>query len=167
MRHRKSFNRLGRPAGHRRALLVNLSKSLIQHKRIITTVEKAKELRKFVEPVFTKLKTDTMHSKRVVFSLFQDKDVVKELFNEIAGKVAQRAGGYTRIIKLGNRIGDNAQMCLIELVDYNDLYKKKDKPVKTTRRSRGKNKVTADTSKVALSDQSGAPVADGVGGDVS
>lgn len=164
MRHRKSFNRLGRPTGHRRALLVNLSKSLIQHKRIVTTVEKAKELRKFVEPVFTKLKTDTMHSRRVVFSLFQDKDVVKELFNEVAGKIAQRAGGYTRIIKLGNRIGDNAQVCLMELVDYNDLYKKKDRPVKTTRRSRSKSKVTADTSETTLSDQSESPVADGVDG---
>ena len=164
MRHRKSFNRLGRPAGHRRALLVNLSKSLIQHKRIVTTVEKAKALRKFVEPVFTKLKTDTMHSRRVVFSLFQDKDVVKELFNEVSGKIAQRAGGYTRIIKLGNRIGDNAQVCLMELVDYNDLYKKKDKPVRTTRRSRGKSKVAADTSETTLSDQSESPVADGIDG---
>ena len=167
MRHRKSFNRLGRPAGHRRALLVNLSKSLIQHKRIVTTVEKAKELRKFVEPVFTKLKTDTMHSRRIVFSLFQDKDVVKELFNEIAGKIAQRAGGYTRIIKLGNRVGDNAQTCLMELVDYNDLYKKRDKPVKTTRRGRGKSKVTSDVPEATLSDQTVSSVADGVDGSES
>lgn len=164
MRHRKSFNRLGRPESHRRALLMNLSKSLIQHKRIVTTVEKAKELRKFVEPVLTKLKTDTTHSRRVVFSLFQDKDVVKELFNEIAGKIAQRAGGYTRIIKLGNRIGDNAQVCLMELVDYNDLYKKRDKPVKATRRSKGKRRVTAGISEMTLSDQSESPVAGGVDG---
>ena len=108
MRHAEKFNHLSRPAAHRKALLTNLAKSLILYKRINTTVAKAKALRKFVEPILTKAKQDTTHSRRVVFSYFQDKVPVKELFNEIALKLADRPGGYTRIIRLGNRLGDNA-----------------------------------------------------------
>ena len=145
MRHGKKFNHLSRPAAHRKALLANLAKSLILHKCINTTVAKAKALRKFVEPILTKAKQDDTHSRRVVFAHFQDKAPVKELFNEIAPKIADRPGGYTRIIRLGNRLGDNAEMCMIELVDYNDLLQKEAKPQKTkTRRSRSKAKATAE-----------------------
>ena len=143
MRHRKIFNRLGRPTGHRRALLMNLSKSLIKHKRIITTLAKAKELRRFVEPIFTRVKKGTMHDRRTVFSIFQDKEPVKELFNAIAEKIGQRPGGYTRIIEIGNRAGDNAELCMMELVDYNDVYTRKTKVVKSTRRSKRKSKDVA------------------------
>ncbi len=119
MRHRKSFNHLGRTASHRKAMLANMASSLIKHKRITTTTAKAKALRTFVEPLITKSKDDTTHSRRVVFSYLQDKDAVSELFREVAGKVADRPGGYTRILKLGNRLGDSAEMAIIELVDYN------------------------------------------------
>lgn len=137
MRHGKKHNHLSRPAAHRKALLMNLAKALILHKRINTTVAKAKALRKFIEPLLTKAKKDTTHARRVVFAQFQDKEPVKELFNNIASKIANRPGGYTRIIRLGNRLGDNAEMCLIELVDYNELLNKDAKPVKVkTRRSR-------------------------------
>lgn len=139
MRHGKRFNHLSRLAPHRKALLSNLAKSLILNKRINTTVAKAKALRKFVEPILTKAKQDDTHSRRVVFAHFQDKVPVKELFNEIAPKIADRPGGYTRIIRLGNRLGDNAEMCMIELVDYNELLQKEAKPEKSkTRRSRSK-----------------------------
>lgn len=139
MRHGKKFNHLSRPAAHRKALLSNLAKSLIMHKRINTTVAKAKALRKFIEPILTKTKQDDTHSRRVVFAHFQDKEPVKELFNEIAPKIADRPGGYTRIIRLGNRLGDNAEMSMIELVDYNELLQKEAKPEKNkTRRSRAK-----------------------------
>ncbi|MCT4697081.1 MAG: 50S ribosomal protein L17 [Candidatus Cardinium sp.] len=138
MRHRNKINRLGRPAGHRKALLMNLAKSLIMHKRIVTTLAKGKVLRSFIEPILTRAKQDTTHSRRIVFSHFQDKEPVKELFNHIAEKIQQRFGGYTRIIKLANRAGDNAAMCMIELVDYNDIYTKEVKPVKTVRRRRRK-----------------------------
>ena len=121
MKHGKRFNHLSRPAAHRKALLANLAKALILHKRINTTVAKAKALRKFIEPILTKAQNDTTHARRVVFSHFQDKVPVKELFNEIAPKIIDRPGGYTRIIRLGNRLGDNAEMCMIELVDYNEL----------------------------------------------
>lgn len=142
MRHGKKFNHLSRPTAHRKALLTNLAKSLLLHKRIHTTVEKAKALRKFVEPILTKAKVDTTHARRVVFSHFQDKLPVKELFNNIVPKIIDRPGGYTRIIRLGNRLGDNAEMCMIELVDYNDLLQKSAKPQKIkTRRSRGRSKV--------------------------
>lgn len=145
MRHSKKFNHLRRPAAHRKALLANLAKALILHKRINTTVAKAKALRKFVEPLLTKAKHDTTHARRVVFASFQDKAPVKELFNEIAPKITDRPGGYTRIIRLGNRWGDNAEMCLIELVDYNELLQKEPKPAKAkTRRSRGKAKATTN-----------------------
>lgn len=137
MRHGKKFNHLGRKAPHRKAMLSNMASSLIQHKRISTTVAKAKELRKFVEPLITKAKNDTTHSRRIVFSYLQDKESVTTLFNEIAGKVADRPGGYTRIIKMANRLGDNAEMCIIELVDYNELLLQDAAPAKkTSRRSR-------------------------------
>ena len=119
MRHNKKFNHLGRTASHRNAMLANMACSLIKHKRITTTVAKAKALKKFVEPLITKSKNDTTNSRRVVFSNLQDKYAVTELFKEISVKIADRPGGYTRIIKTGNRLGDNAEMCFIELVDYN------------------------------------------------
>ncbi|MCH8903641.1 MAG: 50S ribosomal protein L17 [Bacteroidetes bacterium] len=121
MRHGKKFNHLGRTSEHRKALLANQAISLIEHKRIFTTLAKAKALKKYVEPLITKAKNDTTHSRRVVFSYLQNKAAIKELFKEVVEKVADRPGGYTRILKIDNRSGDNAEMCLIELVDYNDL----------------------------------------------
>ena len=148
MRHGKKFNHLSRKAPHRKAMLSNMASSLIAHKRISTTVAKAKELRKYVEPLITKAKTDTTHSRRVVFSYLQNKETVTTLFNEIAEKVADRPGGYTRIIKTGNRLGDNADMAMIELVDYNELYTA-GKPEKKTRRSRrGGKKASTSTPPV-------------------
>ncbi len=147
MRHRKKFNHLSRPAAHRKALLANLAKSLMLHKRINTTVAKAKALRKFVEPILTKAKQDTTHARRRVFAYFQNKASVKELFNEIAPKITDRPGGYTRIIRLGNRLGDDAELCMIELVDYNELLQKEPKPTKAkTRRSKGKAKAIVNES---------------------
>jgi large subunit ribosomal protein L17 len=144
MRHGKTDNHLGRTVGHRRALLSNMASSLILHKRIKTTVAKAKELRKYVEPLLTKAKADTTHSRRVVFSYLQNKESVKALFGDVAEKIANREGGYTRIIKLGNRLGDNADMCLIELVDYNEtlLNAKTEAKAKTRRSRRGTGKAT-------------------------
>lgn len=139
MRHRNKINRLGRPVGHRKALLMNLSKSLIMHKRIVTTLAKGKVLRSFIEPILTRVKQDTTHARRMVFAHFQDKEPVKELFNHIAEKIEKRPGGYTRIIKLANRAGDHAAMCMIELVDYNDVYTKEAKVVKVARRRRKKS----------------------------
>lgn len=140
MRHGKKINHLGRTASHRRALLSNMASSLILEKRITTTVAKAKALRKYVEPLLTKSKSDTTHSRRTVFSYLQNKESVKELFSTVASKIAERAGGYTRIIKMADvRLGDNAEMCLIELVDFNTLYSKDEKAGKAatkTRRSR-------------------------------
>lgn len=137
MRHGKKFNHLSRTAPHRRAMLSNMASSLILSKRITTTVAKAKALRKYVEPLLTRAKSDTTHSRRTVFSYLQDKQTVTMLFGEVAEKIANRPGGYTRIIKTGNRLGDNADMCIIELVDYNELMLKEAKPEKTkTRRSR-------------------------------
>lgn len=149
MRHGKRFNHLGRTAPHRKAMLSNMASSLILHKRISTTVAKAKALRKYVEPLITKSKTDSSHSRRVVFSYLQDKESVKILFDEISEKVDSRPGGYTRIIKTGNRLGDNAEMCIMELVDYNELLLADKEPakVKSTRRSRrGKKTTEADVS---------------------
>ncbi len=154
MRHGKKFNHLSRPASHRKALLMNQAKSLILHKRIITTVAKAKALRKFVEPIITKAKQDSTHARRVVFSYFQDKEPVKLLFNEVAPKIGDRPGGYTRIIRMGNRLGDNSEMCLIELVDYNTYLQKEDtsKEAKSkTRRGKGKSK-SSDTPLSAAKD---------------
>ena len=119
MRHQKKFNHLGRKSAHRKAMLSNMAASLIIHKRIHTTVAKAKALRIYVEPLITKSKEDTTHSRRTVFSYLQSKEAVTELFREISVKIMDRPGGYTRILKTGNRFGDNAEMCLIELVDYN------------------------------------------------
>lgn len=135
MRHGNKVNHLGRKTGHRKAMLSNMACSLLEHKRITTTLAKAKVLRGFVEPILTKSKTDSTHSRRTVFSYLQNKDVVTELFREIAPKIAERNGGYTRIIRTGFRLGDNAEMCMIELVDFNDIYTN-EKAKKTTRRSR-------------------------------
>lgn len=138
MRHGKKNNHLGRQTPHRQAMLSNMASSLILNKRITTTVAKAKALRKYVEPLLTKAKKDSTHSRRTVFSYLQNKDSVQALFGEVAGRIAERAGGYTRIIKFGDvRLGDNAEMCLMELVDFNDLYKK-DGAEKKTKTRRGK-----------------------------
>jgi len=120
MRHNKGFNHLGRTSAHRKAMLSNMATSLIMHKRITTTTAKAKALRSYVEPLITKSKDDSTNSRRVVFSYLRNKFAVSELFREISPKIAERPGGYTRILKLGNRLGDNADMCIIELVDYNE-----------------------------------------------
>ena len=141
MRHGKRFNHLGRTAPHRKAMLSNMASSLILHKRISTTVAKAKALRQYVEPLITKSKTDSTHNRRVVFSYLQDKESVRELFDEVSEKVSTRPGGYTRIIKTDNRLGDNAEMCIMELVDYNELLLEEKEPKKArTRRSRRGNK---------------------------
>ena len=144
MRHNKKFNHLGRTASHRNAMLANMACSLIKHKRITTTVAKAKALKKFVEPLITKSKNHTTNSRRVVFSYLQDKYTVTELFKEVSVKIADRPGGYTRIIKTGNRLGDNAEMCFIELVDYNENMAK-EKAVKKTRTRRSKKSAAAAT----------------------
>ncbi|WP_412466139.1 50S ribosomal protein L17 [Pedobacter sp. KLB.chiD] len=142
MRHGKKVNHLGRTDSHRKAMLANMATSLIKAKRITTTLAKAKALRTYVEPLITKAKNDTTHSRRTVFSYLQDKEVITILFREVAEKVANRPGGYTRIIKLNNRQGDNAEMALIELVDYNTVYGKDvevKEEKKTTRRGRSKS----------------------------
>ncbi|MBX2965464.1 MAG: 50S ribosomal protein L17 [Cyclobacteriaceae bacterium] len=146
MRHGKKVNHLGRTASHRSALLSNMASSLILSKRITTTVAKAKALRKYVEPLITKAKSDTMHSRRTVFAYLQNKESVKELFGTVASRTAERPGGYTRIIKMGDvRLGDNAEMCLIELVDFNDIYKKEGTAKKAkTRRGRTAKAKKAD-----------------------
>ena len=144
MRHNKKFNHLGRTASHRNAMLSNMACSLIKHKRITTTVAKAKALKKFVEPLITKSKEDTTNSRRVVFSNLQDKFAVTELFKEISVKVADRPGGYTRIIKTGNRLGDNAEMCFIELVDYNENMAKS-VAKQTSRIRRSKTSASTET----------------------
>lgn len=151
MRHRKKFNHLGRTTAHRKAMLSNMATSLILHKRIKTTLAKAKALRMYVEPLVTRSKSDTTHDRRIVFSYLQSKEAITELFGVISPKVGDRPGGYTRIIRLGTRLGDNAEMCMIELVDFNEhmLSQKSDsqKVEKTTRRSRrgGKKKETAES----------------------
>ena len=145
MRHGKKFNHLGRKSAHRKAMLSNMGSSLIKHKRINTTLAKAKALRVYLEPLITKSKNDTMHNRRVVFSYLRDKEAVTELFREISTKVADRPGGYLRIIKLGNRLGDNAEMAMIEFVDYNPTYNA-DKPAKKKTRRRRKK---AQTENVA------------------
>jgi large subunit ribosomal protein L17 len=155
MRHGDKINNLGRTASHRRALLSNLAIQLITHKKIVTTLAKAKSLRTYVEPLITKAKDNTTHQRRVVFSYLQDKDAITELFSTIATKVAGRPGGYTRIIKLGTRVGDNAETALIELVDFNEIYGKgkgeaKEAAGKRTRRAGGRKKATAtDTAETA------------------
>ncbi|WP_028981568.1 50S ribosomal protein L17 [Sporocytophaga myxococcoides] len=143
MRHGKKDNHLGRTHSHRKALLSNMASSLIINKRISTTVAKAKALRKYVEPLITKAKDDTTHSRRIVFSYLQNKDSVSTLFSDVIEKISNRPGGYTRILRTGNRLGDNAEMCIIELVDFNELYTKssaKEAGKAKTRRSRKTSK---------------------------
>ncbi len=156
MRHGKTFNHLGRNASHRKALLANMATSLIIHKRISTTVAKAKELRKYVEPLISKAKDDSTHSRRVVFSYLKNKESIKELFGPVAGKVADRPGGYTRILKLMNRKGDNAEMAIIELVDFNENLLKdnsaKAGAAKKTRRGRAP-KAKAEATETAASNE--------------
>ena len=159
MRHNKKFNHLGRTASHRSAMLSNMACSLIKHKRITTTVAKAKALKKFVEPLITKSKEDTTNSRRVVFSNLQDKIAVTELFKEISVKIADRPGGYTRIIKTGNRLGDNAEMCFIELVDYNENMAKEKVAKKATRTRRSK-KAATEAAPVAEAPATEAPKAE-------
>ena len=149
MRHGKKFNHLSRKTAHRKAMLANMACSLIEHKRINTTVAKAKAVRQFVEPLITKSKEDTTHNRRIVFSYLRSKQAVTELFREISTKVADRPGGYVRIIKLGNRLGDNADMAMVELVDYNELYNPKGKKKKSTRRRRGGKAKAVATPPVA------------------
>lgn len=151
MRHKKGFNHLGRTSAHRKAMLSNMATSLIMHKRIATTTAKAKELRSYVEPLITKSKEDNTHSRRVVFGYLRNKYAVSELFREISPKVAERPGGYTRILKTGNRLGDNADMCIIELVDYNEnmLPDTETKSKSTRRRRGGKKKEDAAEKTVA------------------
>ena len=146
MRHGKKFNHLSRTKAHREAMLSNMACSLIQHKRINTTLAKAKALRKYIEPLITKSKTDTTHSRRVVFSYLQNKEAASELFREVAPKINDRPGGYTRIIKLNNRLGDNAQMAMIELVDFNELLLTETSTKKKTRRRRGGKKKADETT---------------------
>jgi large subunit ribosomal protein L17 len=149
MRHGKKHNHLGRTTSHRKAMLGNMASSLILHKRITTTLAKAKALRVYVEPLLTKSKSDSTHSRRTVFSYLQDKDAVTELFRDVATKIANRPGGYTRIIKMENRLGDNAEMALIELVDYNTVYGGDNQQTakKTTRRRGGSGKAKAPVAK--------------------
>ena len=150
MRHGKKFNHLGRTAPHRKAMLSNMASSLILTKRIETTVAKAKELRKYVEPLLTKSKNDTTHSRRIVFSYLKNKESVKALFGEVAEKVAARPGGYTRIIRLGNRLGDNAETCIIELVDFNETVQTSTGAAQAkTRRSRRGGKVEGKQAKTS------------------
>lgn len=149
MRHGKKFNHLGRTSSHRKAMLSNMATSLIKVKRIKTTVAKAKELRKYVEPLITKAKTDSTHNRRIVFSYLQDKEAIKILFDEIGEKVAERNGGYTRIIKLNTRLGDNADVAIIELVDYNEAMLNaaaEDESTGKTRRRRRKSKSEDETA---------------------
>ena len=142
MRHGKKFNHLGRKTAHRKAMLSNMACSLIEFKRINTTVAKAKALKQYVEPLITKAKTDSTHSRRIVFSHLRQKETIKELFGTVSSKVGERPGGYTRIIKTGNRMGDNAEMCMIELVDFNEVYTngKEEKKTKTRRRKKTSTK---------------------------
>ena len=160
MRHGNKINHLGRTHSHREAMLKNMAISLIQYKRIETTLAKAKELRKYVEPLITKSKNDSTHSRRTVFSYLQDKEAIKTLFGEIAEKVATRNGGYTRIIKLGTRFGDNAEVALIELVDYNEalLTSVEEKSTKTRRSRRGGKKADGTAETAAVADESSVEV---------
>ena len=157
MRHNKKFNHLGRTADHRHAMLANLAISLIMHKRITTTVAKAKALKKYVEPLITRSKEDTTNSRRVVFSYLQNKEALKELFGAVAAKVGDRPGGYTRIIKLGFRQGDAAQICFIELVDFDENMAKTAAKKKATRRSRKSTKAEAPVAEAPVAE---APVAE-------
>ena len=159
MRHGKKVMHLGRKTAHRKSMLSNMACSLIEHKRINTTVTKAKALKQFVEPIITKAKSDTTHNRRLVFSSLRDKETVTELFRDVATKVGDRPGGYTRIIKLGNRLGDNASMAMIELVDYNEVYKSEASEKKKTRRRGGKTKTIANETVIEVKEEI-APVVD-------
>jgi large subunit ribosomal protein L17 len=172
MRHQKVINHLGRTSSHRKAMLANMASSLILHKRITTTTTKAKALRTYVEPLITKSKKDSTHSRRMVFSYLKDKVAVAELFREVSPKVGERPGGYTRILKTGNRIGDNAEMCVLELVDYNEnMLGGEAVKTKTTRRKRTTKKKTegVEENTAAAKKASGktkkseAPVVEGKG----
>jgi large subunit ribosomal protein L17 len=146
MRHNRVINHLGRTSSHRKSMLSNMATSLIIHKRITTTTAKAKALRMFVEPIITKSKEDSTHSRRMVFSYLKDKEAVSELFREVSPKIADRKGGYTRILKIGNRLGDNADMCIMELVDYNEaMLGGEAAKTKTTRRRRSTGKKKDET----------------------
>jgi len=161
MRHNKKFNHLGRTADHRRAMLANMAISLIMHKRITTTLAKAKELKKYVEPLITKSKDDTTNSRRVVFSYLQNKEAIKELFGPVAQAVGDRPGGYTRIIKLGFRQGDAAQVCFIELVDFDEAMAKTAGAVKKARCSRrGGGKAATETAVAPAAEVAEAPAAE-------
>ena len=160
MRHNKKFNHLGRTADHRHAMLANLAISLIMHKRITTTVAKAKALKKYVEPLITRSKEDTTNSRRVVFSYLQNKEALKELFGDVAAKVGDRPGGYTRIIKLGFRQGDAAQICFIELVDFDENMAKTATKKKATRRSRKSTKAEAPVAEAPVAEVEEAPKAE-------
>ena len=166
MRHNKNFNHLGRQAGHRKAMLSNMASSLILHKRIETTVAKAKAVQKFIEPLVTKSKEDTTHSRRVVFSYLKQKEAVTELFRTIAPKIAERPGGYTRILKTGFRLGDAADMCIIEFVDFNEAYTFGKLPAAAaeeakpkTRRSRKKSTDAVEDATVVAEKKAKAPKA--------
>ncbi|TAH04758.1 MAG: 50S ribosomal protein L17 [Sphingobacteriales bacterium] len=158
MRHGKKFNHLGRTTSHRKAMLANMASSLILHKRITTTVAKAKALRMYAEPILTKSKNDTTHSRRTVFKLLQNKEVLTILFREVAEKIATRPGGYTRIVKLGNRLGDNASMAIIELVDFNEIYSKEIKVEKKATRRRGGGSGAAKAANTTETVVADAPV---------
>jgi len=162
MRHGDKIKNLGRTASHRAALLSNLASQLIEHKRIVTTLAKAKSLRVYVEPIITRSKVDSMHNRRVVFSYLQDKESIKELFGVIGDKVANRPGGYTRIIKLPRRMGDAADMAMIELVDFNEIYNKdsKDAGAKKTRRSRRATGAAKTAAPAETATETAAPVAE-------
>ena len=162
MRHGKKNNHLSRQTGHRKSMLANMACSLIEHKRINTTVAKAKALKQFVEPLITKSKEDTTHNRRVVFAYLRNKYGVTELFREVAAKVGDRPGGYTRIIKVGNRLGDNADMAMIELVDFNEIYnggKKEEKKAKSRRGGKAKKAENAPVAETK-SPEVEAPVAE-------
>lgn len=156
MRHNKKFNHLGRTSSHRKAMLSNMASSLIQHKRIATTLAKAKALQVYVEPLLTKSKEDTTHSRRMVFSHLQNKEIVTELFQNVSVKIANRPGGYTRILRTGFRLGDNAEMCIIELVDYNENMLKEKAAKKAARTRRAGSKKAEAAAPVAAP----APVAE-------
>jgi len=159
MRHNKKFNHLGRTSSHRKALLSNMASSLILHKRINTTVAKAKALKMYIEPLVTKAKDDTTHSRRIVFSYLENKEAVAELFRDVIVKVGDRPGGYTRILRTGTRLGDNADMCILEFVDYNEaMLEAKETKKKTSRRSRGKSKTSTAVTNTKVEKES-KPVA--------
>ncbi len=158
MRHGKKVIHLGRKTAHRKSMLANMASSLIEHKRINTTLTKAKALKKFIEPLITKSKSDTTHNRRLAFSSLRDKSAVSVLFREISAKVGDRPGGYTRVIKLGNRMGDNASMALIELVDFNELYNREAKPKKKTRRRSSGKKLTNDIKTTKDKSKSETPI---------